>query len=51
MCKSSNLAFVLLFAFVFGLEIVSFRLIMVIATITVGVVLMVATEARFVLSG
>lgn len=37
MCKSSNLAFVLFFAFLFGLEKVRLSLIGVIALITVGV--------------
>ena len=47
MCKSSSLAFVLLFAFVFGLESPSIKLILIIATMTVGVVMMVAGEAAF----
>ncbi len=51
MCKSSSLVFVLLFAFLFRLEIFSFRLIAVIALIVAGVVLMVATQTHFVLSG
>lgn len=51
LCKSSTLAFVLVFAFLFRLEKPSFKLIAVIATITIGVVLMVATESEFVLTG
>ena len=47
MCKSSALAFVLLFAFLFGLETPSWKLILIIATMTVGVVMMVAGEAAF----
>lgn len=48
MCKSSSLAFVLLFAFLFRLESPRLSLVGVIAIITVGVVLMVATETRLV---
>lgn len=51
MCKSSSLAFVLLFAFLFRLEKLRLSLVGVIAIITVGVVLMVATETHFVLEG
>ncbi|EGN99596.1 hypothetical protein SERLA73DRAFT_88092 [Serpula lacrymans var. lacrymans S7.3] len=51
MCKSSSLVFVLLFAFLFRLEVYSFRLIGVILLIFGGVLLMVATETSFVLSG
>ncbi|KAJ1900459.1 hypothetical protein LPJ66_001446 [Kickxella alabastrina] len=51
MCKSSGLGFVLLFAFLFGLERVRFVLIAVIAIITVGVVLMAAGEVDFNLMG
>jgi solute carrier family 35, member C2 len=51
MCKSSTLIFVLLFAFLFRLEPFSFRLVGVILLIFSGVVLMVATETHFVLSG
>ncbi|KDQ06480.1 hypothetical protein BOTBODRAFT_121435 [Botryobasidium botryosum FD-172 SS1] len=51
MCKSSSLVFVLGFAFLFHLEKFSLRLILVILLITSGVVLMVATETHFVLSG
>lgn len=47
MCKSSALAFVLIFAFVFRLETPSVKLILIIATMTVGVVMMVAGEAAF----
>jgi solute carrier family 35, member C2 len=51
MCKSSSLIFVLLFAFLLRLETFSFRLVGVILLIFSGVVLMVATETHFVLSG
>ncbi|CDO69259.1 hypothetical protein BN946_scf185042.g161 [Trametes cinnabarina] len=51
MCKSSSLVFVLLFAFLLRLETFSFRLVGVIILICVGVLLMVATETHFVLSG
>lgn len=51
MCKSSSLIFVLLFAFLFRLETFSLRLVGVIFLIFVGVLLMVATETHFVLSG
>ncbi|KAL4945671.1 hypothetical protein BDV06DRAFT_184230 [Aspergillus oleicola] len=47
MCKSSALAFVLLFAFVFRLETLSLKLIAIIATMTIGVVMMVAGETAF----
>ena len=47
MCKSSSLAFVLIFAFLFRLETPSYKLILIIATMTVGVVMMVAGEADF----
>ncbi|KAL4911100.1 hypothetical protein BDW74DRAFT_142430 [Aspergillus multicolor] len=47
MCKSSALAFVLIFAFVFRLEKPSVRLIAIIATMTIGVVMMVAGETAF----
>ncbi|KAJ5489463.1 transporter [Penicillium diatomitis] len=47
MCKSSALAFVLLFAFLFRLESPSFKLILIIAAMTVGVVMMVAGETAF----
>ncbi|KAF8633645.1 hypothetical protein AX15_001331 [Amanita polypyramis BW_CC] len=51
MCKSSSLIFVLLFAFLFRLEFFSWRLVAVIFLIFSGVILMVATETHFVLSG
>ncbi|KAF9476365.1 TPT-domain-containing protein [Pholiota conissans] len=51
MCKSSSLIFVLIFAFLFRLETFSWRLVGVIFLIFAGVVLMVATEAHFVLEG
>lgn len=51
MCKSSSLVFVLLFAFFFRLEVFSWRLVAVIMLIFSGVLLMVATEAHFVLNG
>ncbi|KAJ5585491.1 uncharacterized protein N7459_005291 [Penicillium hispanicum] len=47
MCKSSALAFVLLFAILFRLESPSVKLIIIIATMTVGVVMMVAGETAF----
>lgn len=47
MCKSSSLAFVLAFAFLFRLEDPSIKLVLIIATMTIGVVLMVAGEAAF----
>ncbi|KAJ3532711.1 hypothetical protein NM688_g7383 [Phlebia brevispora] len=51
MIKSSSLVFVLLFAFLFRLEIFSWRLIGVIVLICCGVLLMVATETQFVFGG
>jgi solute carrier family 35 protein C2 len=51
MCKSSSLIFVLLFAFIFHLEKFSWRLVVVIFLIFSGVLLMVATETKFVLEG
>lgn len=51
MCKSSSLAFVLLFAFLFKLETPSWRLAGIILIITSGVVLMVSTETQFNLTG
>ncbi|KAL1681795.1 triose-phosphate transporter family-domain-containing protein [Schizophyllum commune] len=51
MCKSSSLIFVLLFAFIFRLEVFSLRLIGVIFLIFAGVLLMVATETHFVFGG
>ncbi|KAI9838509.1 MAG: Triose-phosphate Transporter [Sclerophora amabilis] len=47
MCKSSALAFVLLFAFLFRLETPSLKLVLIIFTMTVGVVMMVAGETAF----
>lgn len=51
MCKSSSLAFVLIFAFLFRLEIPTWRLVAIIATMTLGVVMMVAGEVKFELGG
>jgi solute carrier family 35, member C2 len=51
MVKSSSLIFVLLFAFLFRLEVFSLRLIGVITLIFGGVLLMVATQTHFVLGG
>ncbi|KAG9316194.1 triose-phosphate transporter family-domain-containing protein [Chiua virens] len=51
MCKSSSLIFVLGFAFLFRLESFSVRLITVILIIFTGILLMVASETAFVLSG
>ncbi|KAJ2039150.1 hypothetical protein GGI01_001422 [Coemansia sp. RSA 376] len=51
MCKSSNLGFVLVFAFIFGLERPRVALIAIIVVISVGVALMAAGEVDFVLSG
>ncbi|KAI0840682.1 triose-phosphate transporter family-domain-containing protein [Hypoxylon sp. FL0890] len=51
MCKSSSLAFVLLFAFVFRLETPTWKLVAIIATMTAGVVMMVAGEVEFQLGG
>ncbi|PMD32565.1 TPT-domain-containing protein [Hyaloscypha variabilis F] len=47
MCKSSSLAFVLIFAFLFRLEKPSWRLVAIIATMTAGVVMMVFGEIEF----
>jgi solute carrier family 35 protein C2 len=47
MCKSSSLAFVLTFAFLFRLEVPSWRLVGIIATMTLGVIMMVAGEVKF----
>ena len=47
MCKSSSLAFVLSFAFLFRLEKPTIKLVVIIATMTVGVIMMVAGEAEF----
>jgi solute carrier family 35 protein C2 len=51
MLKSSSLAFVLLFAFLFRLESPSLRLILIISTMTAGVILMVWGEIEFSLAG
>ncbi|ORZ24657.1 triose-phosphate transporter family-domain-containing protein [Absidia repens] len=51
MCKSSTLAFVLVFAFLFKLENPNLRLVGIIVIITAGVVLMVSDETEFVLTG
>lgn len=51
MCKSSNLAFVLICAFAFRLEKPRWSLIAVILIITAGVVMMVFTETEFHLVG
>ncbi|KAK0550325.1 hypothetical protein OC846_003710 [Tilletia horrida] len=51
MCKSSNLAFVLCFAFLFRLEKLRLSLIGIITLITIGVIMMVAAETKFVLVG
>jgi solute carrier family 35 protein C2 len=47
MCKSSVLAFVLLFAFLFHLEQPTWRLCLIILLMTVGVIMMVAGETSF----
>ncbi|KAF5708908.1 Gog5p-like vanadate resistance protein [Fusarium mundagurra] len=51
MCKSSSLAFVLMFAFAFRLETPTWRLVAIIATMTLGVVLMVFGEVEFKVGG
>lgn len=51
MCKSSSLAFVLIFAFIFRLEPATWRLVAIIATMTAGVILMVSGEVEFKLDG
>ncbi|KAF8322169.1 TPT-domain-containing protein, partial [Clavulina sp. PMI_390] len=51
MCKSSTLIFVLFFAFIFKLEVFSYRLIGVMFLIFVGTLLMVATETAFNMLG
>ncbi|KAK9456627.1 triose-phosphate transporter family-domain-containing protein [Dipodascopsis uninucleata] len=51
MVKSSNLVFVLLFAFLFKLERPTLQLISIIGLMTTGVIMMVASEAQFVLIG
>ncbi|EXJ64667.1 hypothetical protein A1O7_01005 [Cladophialophora yegresii CBS 114405] len=47
MCKSSVLIFVLVFAFLFRLEKPSLKLILIILTMTLGVLMMVAGETAF----
>ena len=47
MCKSSALGFVLLFAFLFRLEKPSWKLVVIILIMTMGVVMMVAGETAF----
>ncbi|KAF2487413.1 triose-phosphate transporter family-domain-containing protein [Neohortaea acidophila] len=47
MCKSSVLGFVLLFAFLFHLERPTWKLILIIALMTIGVIMMVAGETAF----
>ncbi|KAF2495152.1 TPT-domain-containing protein [Lophium mytilinum] len=47
MCKSSALGFVLIFAFLFRLEKPSWKLVLIILIMTVGVVMMVAGETAF----
>ncbi|KAG0151413.1 hypothetical protein CROQUDRAFT_651247 [Cronartium quercuum f. sp. fusiforme G11] len=47
MCKSSSLAFVLCFAFIFRLEKPTFKLTGIILLITAGVILMVSSETKF----
>jgi solute carrier family 35 protein C2 len=51
MCKSSNLGFVLIFAFLFRLESPTIKLVTVIVTMTLGVLMMVAGEVVFNLAG
>ena len=51
MCKSSSLAFVLAFAFLFHLESPSVKLILIILTMTIGVIMMVAGETAFNILG
>lgn len=51
MCKSSSLAFVLIFAFLFRLEAPTWKLVGIIATMTAGVVMMVAGEVEFDILG
>lgn len=53
MCKSSSLAFVLIFAFIFRLEKPTWILVGIISIMTVGVIMMVSSEseATFVLIG
>ena len=47
MCKSSVLIFVLIFAFLFRLEKPSIKLVLIIGTMTLGVLMMVAGETSF----
>jgi solute carrier family 35 protein C2 len=47
MCKSSALGFVLIFAFLFRLEQPSWRLVIIIGIMTIGVIMMVAGETAF----
>ena len=47
MCKSSSLAFVLTFAFLFRLETPSVQLVSIIVVMTIGVIMMVAGEVDF----
>ncbi|KAI9789033.1 MAG: Triose-phosphate Transporter [Peltula sp. TS41687] len=47
MCKSSALGFVLIFAFLFRLESPSIKLVLIILTMTIGVIMMVAGETAF----
>ncbi|KAK9470409.1 triose-phosphate transporter family-domain-containing protein [Dipodascopsis tothii] len=51
MVKSSNLVFVLMFAFVFRLERPTLKLVGIIALMTSGVLMMVASETSFVFVG
>ena len=51
MCKSSSLAFVLAFAFLFHLEDPSIKLVVIISAMTVGVIMMVAGESAFDILG
>lgn len=51
MCKSSSLAFVLAFAFLFRLEDPSIKLVVIITTMTIGVIMMVAGETAFNILG
>ncbi|KAI5797960.1 triose-phosphate transporter family-domain-containing protein [Peziza echinospora] len=51
MCKSSSLAFVLMFAFLFRLEKPTMMLVGIISIMTIGVIMMVASETKFVLIG
>jgi solute carrier family 35, member C2 len=50
-CKSSVLVFILLFAFLFGLERPSARLVLIIAVMTVGEVMMALGEVTFSVAG